>query len=148
MTTRTVGAIKVEKIEQMEQLLQRLEQDNRAGAMTTRYENNCVQIKIGAELDVELDHKFTDFKEMLEDYSDIAQIAVVIGSNDTNNNGMARCYNVTGDNNIIIQIDEYKESLDDNERYWGEKAAAVMFSRHNINANTHLFSAGAQKYDD
>ncbi len=145
MTTRTIGSIKVNNFDDFNSLMKRLENDERVGAMTIRSENKSVQIKIGVGMDVKLNHKFEKFENIMDDYSDIAIKGVVIGSNDTDNYGMARYYEVK--NNSIVTVDEYTESIEDEERYWGEKSAAIMFSKYDINANTHMFAPGAEEYD-
>ena len=115
MTTRTIGSIKTDNFTDFNSLMQRLEDDERVGAMTIRSENKSVQVKIGVGMNVKLDHMFEKFKSILADYSDIATKGVVIGSNDTDNYGMARYYEVKNDS--IVTVDEYTESIEDEEIY-------------------------------
>jgi len=145
MTTRIIGSIKVNSYNEFNSLIKQLENDERVGAMTIRAENKSVQIKIGVGMDVKINYKFNTFENILSDYSNIATKGVVIGSNDTDNYGMAKYYEIK--NGTIVPVDEYTESIDDGERYWGEKAAAIMFAKYDINANTNLFAPGATEYD-
>lgn len=80
-------------------------------------------------------YEFGYAEELLEDYSKMIDDAVVLGANDTSDTGTAKYYTIDrwGTDDTTPR-DVYRESQAEDGTLVGEKALAIMFARHNIDA--------------
>lgn len=81
-------------------------------------------------------------EQLLADYQDMVEDAVVLAANDTTDIGTARYYPVR--NGTGVHTDEYKETQSGDGCYVGEIALAIMTARHGIVARDPFHNRAGQ----